>query len=298
MRQIVLFIGSFCTICQLAYSQIGNTIIYLRDSTVSTISSDTVHKELLLASQGKGILFHNIDSLSTPDSSVVDQIQDLFPNVEVTPRDTEYFVDFSLVNYPNTISAQKSSLRSNPKAKRGTEQRSVKVALKFSVDLAGNQTASSLGQSASYDVNTGTSVGIEFGKIDEHLFNFGIGIMYLIPRGFNTSEYGSFNFVPIYAVGKIKLTAQENSIIPILIGNIGYNRVFSGDANYRGLLKLSGGLYIAGGVRVEIKNIFFEGLYQSFSGSGKYDGYDDGYEEHLKMDVTYTTFSLAFGVLL
>jgi hypothetical protein len=107
MKRILLFVGSLLMICQLAYSQIGTAIIYLRDSTVSKISVYMVNKEMILNSQGKGIPYHIIDSLSTPDSSIANQIQGLFPDVQVITRDKEYLMNLSLINLPKTISVQK-----------------------------------------------------------------------------------------------------------------------------------------------------------------------------------------------
>jgi hypothetical protein len=117
--------------------------------------------------------------------------------------------------------------------------------------------------------------------------------MYLIPREQEIRGSGKFNFIPIYIVGKIKLTQQE-SAIPILIGNLGYNVLFNGDSNYKGTFSLSGGLYIAGGLRLETNEIFLEGLYKSFGGSAKYRGGGSTYD----IDVTYTTVSFALGLFL
>ena len=345
MKRIFLFVESLLLMCQFAYSQIGSARIYLHDSTVSHISVNMISKEIILDSQGKGISYHIIDSLSTPDSSIANQIQGLFPNVQTTNRDKEYIVNFSLINPPKIISVQKkdslqakqmvlvkllngqsfegefissndsaATYRSNlgsitinksmifslqpvdSSSRSKTKHTSpTRVALKFCLDLAGSHKASAMGQSASVDVNTGISIGLEVEKAEKSIFNYAVGMMYLIPREQKVSGSGNFNFLPIYAAAKIRLSMEEESIIPVLIGNIGYDVLFNGDQNYKGPFRLSGGLYIAGGLRLEIQKIFFlEALYKSFGGSAKYsiDGTD------INVDINYTTVSLAFGLLL
>jgi hypothetical protein len=182
---------------------------------------------------------------------------------------------------------------STPYSKKIIARNPTSVALKFCIDLAGSHKVSAMGQSGSMDVNTGVSIGLEVGRRSEEMFNFAVGFTYLIPREQVISGSGKFNFMPIYAVGKFRLNEGEESIVPILIGNLGYDVLFNGDTNYKGPFSLSGGLYIAGGLRLEIDQFFLEGLFKSFGGSAKYDS-----GTTTNIDVTYTTFSLAFGVLL
>jgi hypothetical protein len=191
--------------------------------------------------------------------------------------------------------APSSNFTGSPRqARKDIVRNPVSVALKFCVDVAGSHKSTTMNHSSSMDVNTGKSVGFEVGRRSEESFNYAIGLTYLIPREQVISGSGNFNFMPIYAVGKIRLTQGEESIKPIFIANVGYNVLFNGDTNYKGLFSLSGGLYIAGGLRLEIDKFFFEGLYKLFNGSAKYGSGD----ATVNINVAYTTFSLALGVLL
>ncbi len=172
----------------------------------------------------------------------------------------------------------------------GYSQRKASISPKFCVDLSGSHKANAMGQSSSLNIKTGVAFGLEIARNTGETFNFGLGLLYLVPRELEVTESGNFNFVPVYALGKISLVSKEESIIPSLIANIGYNVIYNGDSNYKGPLNLKGGLYIGGGLRLDIEKFFLEGTYKSFSGSATYSD--------VTFDVTYTTFSVGAGLNL
>lgn len=169
-------------------------------------------------------------------------------------------------------------------------QKLVTVSPNISFDIAGNHKVSLQGRNGSMSVNPGVTLGLEITSVSENVFSFGGGVMYLIPREQEVSGSGEFNFMPVYALGKIKFTTNESGVVPSLILNIGYNVLYNGDSNYKGPLELSGGLYLAGGIRFDINKIYFQGIYKAYNGSASMSGVSSSF------DVTYTTLSLGFGV--
>ena len=93
MKQFFSFF-LLCLAYQISQAQIGSAIVYLHTGTVSNISITLIHKTVLLDNKGIGIPYHIIDSLSTPDSSVANQIQRLFPKISIVSRRNGYFLDF------------------------------------------------------------------------------------------------------------------------------------------------------------------------------------------------------------
>jgi hypothetical protein len=259
-------------------------VIFPPSRTISTMDSTKVifpTKKLILVKLMNGESFDG-EFISSNDSTATYQSSLGF----ITIRKSMILSIQPINSVPSS-----NATGSAPHSKKVIARDPTSVALKFCIDLAGSHKVSAMGHSGSMDVNTGVSVGLEVGRRSEEMFNFAVGLTYLIPREQVISGSGKFNFMPIYAVGKFRLNEGEESIKPILIGNLGYDVLFNGDSNYKGPFSLSGGLYFAGGLRLEIDQFFLEGLFKSFGGSAKYDS-------DTSIDVTYTTFSLALGVLL
>jgi hypothetical protein len=161
------------------------------------------------------------------------------------------------------------------------------VSPKLCLDIAGKHAVSMGNASGDLSVNTGVTIGFEILSNTGSNFNFGGGLMYLIPREQEISGSGTFNFVPIYAMIKVDLSTNVH-VVPSLIGSIGYNALFNGESKYKGPMSLKGGLYLAGGMRISPGTLFFEVLYKSFSGSANY--------QNLNFDIVYTTLSIGMGV--
>ncbi|HVO75635.1 MAG TPA: hypothetical protein VMT35_16510 [Ignavibacteriaceae bacterium] len=161
------------------------------------------------------------------------------------------------------------------------------VSPKICLDIAGKHAVSMGSANGSLNVNTGISIGFEILSNTGSNFNFGGGLMYLIPREQQVSGSGKFNFIPIYGLIKIDLSTNV-PVTPSLIGSVGYNVLFNGDSNYKGPTSLKGGLYLAGGIRISPGTLFFEVLYKSFSGSANY--------QNLNFDIVYTTLSIGMGL--
>jgi hypothetical protein len=173
----------------------------------------------------------------------------------------------------------------------GYSQRRMFISPKVALDLSGNHSVSKKGQSGDLSVNTGFSVGLEVLSNKNEIFNVGGGLLYLSPREQEVKDSGKFNFIPIYAIGKLNLLTDQ-TIVPSLILNVGYNVIFNGDTKYKGPMSLTGGLLFGGGVRVSFNSFYFEGLFKSFSGSASYSNMDS----NIEFDVTYTTLSFGLGL--
>jgi len=169
-------------------------------------------------------------------------------------------------------------------------QSAVTISPKISIDLLGNHSAKILSQSGDLDVNSALTFGVEFSKKTTNTFVLGAGVSYLMDREQEIKGSGNFNFVPIYAIGRIQIGNTEDSVIPSIVGNIGYNILFTGDSSYRGKASLKGGIYFAAGLRLEFSMIFIEGLYKSFQGSATISS--------IEIDVNYTTLSIGAGLML
>jgi hypothetical protein len=172
-------------------------------------------------------------------------------------------------------------------------QRKVHISPKFTLDLAGNHSASLQELTGDKNVNTSYSLGIEIFGCKDDVFNFGGGIMYLAPREQEIKDSGKFNFIPIYAIGKLNLADEASNGASIIL-NIGYNLIFNGDTNYAGMFSLNGGLLFGGGIRYSIYNFYVEALYKSLNGSASYEDQDS----KINFDITYTTLSIGIGFLL
>jgi len=280
MKRIIVLVGSLLLICQLIYSQVDTARIHAPEidgSKINSSNNSSIQKK---------------DSLQTKQMVLVKLLNGKsFEGEFVSSTDSTatYQSDLGFITINKLMIFSLQPIKS-PSSSKIRETSPIKVALKICVDLGGSHKVSAISESGSLDVNTGISAALEAGIINESVFNAAFGIMYLIPREQKMSGSGTFNFVPLYTVFKFKLSQQEEKVIPIIIGNIGYDVIFNGDSDYKGPFTMSGGLYIAGGLRLETNAFFLEGLYKSFGGSASYKG--------LTIDVTYTTFSLAVGVLL
>jgi len=164
---------------------------------------------------------------------------------------------------------------------------------KIYLDVSGTHNVSALGSKGDLGVNSAPSLGMELLGNNNQLIKIGGGIMYLFPREQEISGSGNFNFVPVYGIIKLDIL-ESGDLIPALVGNIGYNMVFDGDEKYRGDASLNGGLYLGGGIRLQTKRVFFEGMYKSFNGSVSL-----GFEGNsLEIDINYTTLSISAGLYL
>jgi hypothetical protein len=172
-------------------------------------------------------------------------------------------------------------------------QRKVHISPKFALDLAGNHSVSLQSLKGDTNVNTSFSIGIEILGCKNEVFNFGGGLLYLAPREQEIKGTGNFNFIPIYAIGKLNL-AEEASDGTSIILNVGYNLIFNGDTNYKGMFSLNGGLLFGGGIRYSINKFYVEALFKSLNGSASYEDQDS----KINFDITYTTLSIGIGLLL
>jgi hypothetical protein len=159
-------------------------------------------------------------------------------------------------------------------------------ALKLGLDVSGNHEFSYGGDSENFDVETGLSFAGEFYAALNRNVDLGAGIILQMPR--SLEDYtGTFNFIPLYGVLRLKLDNQGAT--PYFIGQLGYN-LFFGDSDYKGSADLEGGLYygIGGGVIIN-QNILIELLYSVNRGTyGGLNGVD--------FDVDYSYIAINFGI--
>ena len=190
------------------------------------------------------------------------------------PKNLLLFILFSLL--PNNVYAQTSITRM----------------LKFGADFLGKHEISGLGLSGSEDVETGISPGFEMYfnvKSDNAQLAGGFGIEYQVQRR-QVKHDGNFNFIPIYALGKIFITpTSDNSIGSFATIKIGYS-LFRGDNKYKGNLILDDGLYLGIGLGiVYYEKIQIEALYSKNTGKA--------HVEDIDFEVEYTNLKLSFGIL-
>jgi hypothetical protein len=151
------------------------------------------------------------------------------------------------------------------------------------IDFAGTYKESYSGGATDTDTKIGIGLGAEamLGIMDR--MKVGVGLQYLINRGFDVSgSDATFGFVPIY--GLVTYDFNLRVVDPYLIGRIGYN-AHKGNKDYDkpngNDVDLRGGLYfvLGGGASVKIPSTplhaFLE-LDYAYNG-GQYDDTDISY---------------------
>lgn len=175
-------------------------------------------------------------------------------------------------------------------------QSNISISPKFSLDIYGDHIVSTKGISdASIEIENNTTIGFEISSNTKSSLNYGVGIMYLFPRGTEFNQSGNFNFLPLYILGQLEILNIDEDTNVRLIGNLGYNVMFNGDKAYKSNLSLSGGIYIAAGLRIFIDRYFVEGLYKSYEGTIKIGNDSDQLNV---AGIVYTTLSVGFGISL
>jgi len=152
----------------------------------------------------------------------------------------------------------------------------------FSVDFDGthetsNGTLSVSGQpnksiNGSQHVDSGVTMGLQYvSYLDKH-WGIGGGLDMQSLRSLSGGT-GSFGFMPMYAIVKLRTTPGKNNTFEYLTGNLGYN-FFSGDDNYAGSNgTLGGGLYWGVGAGINVRRIKIELLYTEDNGKAEDSGY-------------------------
>ncbi len=155
---------------------------------------------------------------------------------------------------------------------------------KLGLEINGNHETEFAGVGVDEDVNTGISLAIELVKNINETLGMGGGLALQLPRELEDYD-GDFNFIPIYGLMKIRL--NQETTVPYLIGQFGYN-IFQADSNYKGDGDLKGGLYygLGGGV-IFSKSVQLELLYSANKGSIDFDA--------IEFDITYTKIGLSLG---
>jgi hypothetical protein len=154
------------------------------------------------------------------------------------------------------------------------------VAIKGGVDVGGTLDV----EGTDFDVDTGFSVAGEFTKSVAKIVSLGAGAEFQFPRS-TESGSGTFNFIPVYALGKIQIPIPLN---PYASAKVGYN-FFLGNDDFKGGGSLKGGLHYGFGVGISLfKLLLAEGSYSIHNGVYESGGGDS--------DITYSTFSIKAGV--
>jgi hypothetical protein len=163
----------------------------------------------------------------------------------------------------------------------GTSAAFADFMIKGGVDLGGTLDI----EGYDYDVNTGFTAAVEFTKSVAKIVDLGAGGEFQFPRSPEDSS-GEFYFIPLYAVGRVKIPIPLH---PYATGKIGYN-FFLGNEDYKGTDgKLTGGLHYGFGAGIVVfKFLVVEGSYSIYSGVHEWGGSD--------FDTTYKAFGLKAGV--
>lgn len=159
--------------------------------------------------------------------------------------------------------------------------------LKINADMASQITLSYEGESDDTDTKTGFGLGLEFLSRTKPIA-VGGGAEFQIPRAIKGSD-AKFNFIPIYAAARLKMTEAENH--PYITIRIGYN-LFDGNSEFTGddELDLKGGIFTGFGVGYETKRVFLEVGYAMNNGSIEIFGES--------LDTEYSKLQFSLGVKL
>lgn len=101
----------------------------------------------------------------------------------------------------------------------------------------------------SYDTKAGFSITGEYVMPFRDEVSFGAGVTYQLPRGAEGGGFpvdAEFNFIPLY--GLVKYDLEEGAYVT---GHLGYN-LFNGNDDFVGAGELSGGLYYAAGIGMNL----------------------------------------------
>jgi hypothetical protein len=185
--------------------------------------------------------------------------------------------------------------------------RRIESVLKLSADLPGDHyakqsiTSSVYSRSVSATVRTTPALSLA-GETVGYLNDFagaGLGIAYQIPR--KMKDYtGDFNFLPLYAIAKVRTRPTVSRRYCYLVGHCGYDFFFA-DKDYKGdTATLSGGLYYGFGAGALFNKINIELMYSVSSGTFRDTGYvysgGSYYDAKEKIEVQYSKLALTVGV--
>jgi len=76
-------------------AQLGSAVIYLKNDSILHVFINTVSPRAFLDPHGQGIPYKAIDSLVTPDSTIVYRLQSFIPKLQIERRGNYYYFDFS-----------------------------------------------------------------------------------------------------------------------------------------------------------------------------------------------------------
>ena len=154
----------------------------------------------------------------------------------------------------------------------------------------------------SQHVNSSMSVGGEYVSYIDKNLGLGGGMDIQSFRSLSDGS-GSFSFMPIYGLIKVRTNPGRNNSFEYLTGQIGYN-FFDGDINYVGRDgSLDGGLYWGLGAGVSINRIRIELLYTENRGKAEdsgylYDAAANKYNYFSESgDIKYSKFGLNIGFI-
>ncbi len=146
------------------------------------------------------------------------------------------------------------------------------------------------------DVGTGVNIGAEYLTSVGERTIVGGGFEYLFPRtlrtfdGVDTTGDQKFWFVPLYGTIRYTVNMQNPRVQPFIKGNLGYNFVYDGTADYKGVVSLTGGVYYALGFGILIQQVSsLELLYSRYAGSESATG--------VSIDDVYTKIGLVYGYM-
>jgi hypothetical protein len=142
----------------------------------------------------------------------------------------------------------------------------------------------------SWDTAMGIDASLEFLTKSNNIL-YGVGAEYQVQRevDFPNGE-GKMGFIPIYGVLRFQVPVQVN-FTPELIANAGYN-LFTGDDDYKGDAKLTGGLYWGIGAGVNVQNFIIQLMYKTNYGKIEQEILGSTFEG----DITNTQINLTVGM--
>jgi len=180
------------------------------------------------------------------------------------------------------------------------EDQGIKFTVLGGLDLFGNVTAENddLDVDDDEDANIGVLFGAEAAMMLSENFYAGLGLRYQLPRELDVDDSDAFNFVPIYVLLQYNF-GNQGSIIPFVVGHIGYNFFIAETDALEDLadtyltdasVGTEGGLYwgIGGGVYVT-ENVSIQALYNINYGAYTVEADEGDYD----LDVIYSKLTIS-----
>lgn len=303
---VVCFAALLSIICITSATGFCDTI-YLKNGKIL--------RDIRITSEDEtSILIENQDEWKRINKSDVDMIKKAVKNAPTPQENENSLQDKSIQEQPQ----EERQVEIKPNGMR-IKGRTDEGSISLGINLLGRNTVTGLlddsgygiySLSTSYDIENGVALIAEYVGYTEEVIGVGLGAEYQLPRKIKNNS-GTFNFIPVYGILKVRSVPDTNGSYTYLVGHLGIN-VFNGDNDFKGVGgALTNGLYYGVGFGFEANNIVQVNLLYSWN-TGKftqkfsYYAYDYSYTLHKYVytyhyaeasgDIEYANLGITFGI--